>query len=110
MNKTKRNKFTFIFGGLLILALVLMIPKVNSMAQNGDNVYFTEDGKVVRITYDKPKLFNKKEDNSKLAIGESDKESVSYGQIIEVDGVKERVYAIAKDGSYITEVLENVEE
>lgn len=110
MNKAKRNKFTLIFGCLLILALVLMIPKVNSMAQNGDDVYFTEDGKVVRITYDKPKLFNKKEDNSKLVIGESDKESVSYGQIIEVDGVKERVYAIAKDGSYITEVLEDGDE
>lgn len=40
----------------------------------------------MRITYDKPRLFNQKEESTKLAIGESDKESVSYGQIIEEDG------------------------
>lgn len=105
LNKIGIKKLIPIF----LLVSVMIIGQL-AMAAQKEIEYRTEDGEVVKV------LSEKTSDNNNAEIAESsgnfvvsgdlEDETIEYGTVIEKNGVKERVWAIGDDGSFITEVLE----
>lgn len=99
-----KNKNLIIIGAAVMLVLAVLIGFGSwAMAAGPATIFKTEDGEVVNVVDNDSETHAvvQEESVSEGAAGE-----IHYGDIIERNGVKERVFAIAEDGSFITEVVE----
>ncbi len=107
MKDTKKNILLILMSVSLVILLGITVWDFATEAQQKESVFKTADGTVVKIFRDENQIFKDDSQTQELVIeGESDEE-IYYGAIIHRNGSTERVYAIADDGSFITEVIES---
>lgn len=105
--KDKKNILLILMSISLVVLLALTIHSYKSEGQQREAVFKTADGKVVKIIRDEYNVSQKNSQSEEVRVdGDTDEEEIYYGAIISINGSKERVYAIADDGSFITEVIE----
>lgn len=104
--KDKKNILLILMSISLVVLLVLTIHSHKSEAQQQETVFKTADGKVVKIIRDEYNVSQKNSQSEEVRVDGDTDEEIYYGAIISINGSKERVYAIADDGSFITEVIE----
>jgi len=100
------KKSTLIISVLVVLMLAFAFKISQPQARESESVFKTADGKIVKIIYDE-KTSNKEIKTEDVVSDGNEDDEVYYGKIIKRNGTTERVYAIADDGSFITEVLED---
>lgn len=89
-----------------LLMLTFLVPKLRSEAQETETFFKTADGQMIQVIRDD--TAETADDIEEMERdGDAEDEDVYYGAVFTRDGVTERVYAIAEDGSFITEVLED---
>lgn len=101
---TAKKKNLIISCVIVVLILVLGIGVASWTIPTGPATIFkTEDGAVVNVIDNGFKTHTIVPEESTSA---STDDEIHYGDIIERNGIKERVFAIAEDGSFITETIE----
>ena len=103
MVNNKKSMFGIAAMVFSLLMLAFLVPKLRSEAQT---IFKTADGQMIQVICDDTAEIP---DDIKVMErdGDAEDEEVYYGAEFTRDGVTERVYAIAEDGSFITEVLED---
>lgn len=106
MVNNKKSIFGIVAIVFVLLMLAFLVPKLRTEAQETETIFKTADGQMIQVirddTAEVPDDIEVMERD-----GDAEDEEVYYGAVFTRDGVTERVYAIADDGSYITEVLED---
>lgn len=99
-----KNKKSIVISLIVLTALLFMFSFRVFAIDKSKTIYITEDGSVVNVIENNSTNQNSITNVPNETISEN--ENISYGDIIERNGVKERVFAIAEDGSFITEIIE----
>ena len=100
---TAKKKSLIISCIIVVLILTVVIGfGAWAMAAGPATIFKTEDGEVVNVVARDSKTYTIVPEES---VSEGTDGEIHYGDIIERNGVKERVFAIAEDGSFITEVV-----
>lgn len=106
MVNNKKSIFGIVAIVFVLLMLAFLVPKLRTEAQETETIFKTADGQMIQVIRD-----DTAEVPDDIEVierdGDAEDEEVYYGAVFTRDGVTERVYAIADDGSYITEVLED---
>lgn len=104
----KNNKKSILMiSALLVVALAFMFMISKFEAHQGESVFKTADGSIVKIVRDDKSVIRQIDTVEVAHNDEADDGEIYYGKIIKHNGSVERVYAISEDGSFMTEVLEN---
>lgn len=106
MVNNKKSIFGIVAIVFVLLMLAFLVPKLRTEAQETETIFKTADGQMIQVIRD-----DTAEVPDDIEVierdGDAEDEEVYYGAVFTRNGVTERVYAIADDGSYITEVLED---